>query len=470
MVDATFDTPDQSSISAAPEPAPTDTRRTTPTPSPDAPEIGRQGWLFLIALAAIAGLAELAIVIINLSTLPVFLDRGLHLPQLVGISFSVFYLCEALGNSPMGALSDRLGRRPLMVAGALISMTTCLLMSSLRLPPGGSVLLVSAAVLALRAVDGLGAAMYWPALFASVGDKLHSERQAQGMSVLNVTYLVGIAFGPVIGGICNENLGREFSLNQAERYVPSFLVAATCFAVIALVSAFIAPKKQPQSLSSAGSHGVENPHSGTPLNAIKRAVREIPFVLLMGFLVFFSTAGLIPPYLKSFVMDRFDLSESGFGTMMLYPAVVIGALSFPLGHLCDRIGKARAIQIGLGIVAGALWLLLMVQQFWAGVAVGSLLGIGFILCFPSYMAYISERAGAEERAGMIGAARMAQGIGALSGATLSSFLYHADSRHLTIFVCAAALVSVGWLLSLFVIHPLKPGTSPSAPPTTGGDA
>jgi DHA1 family multidrug resistance protein-like MFS transporter len=438
---------------------------------PDA-KISRQDWLFLIALASIAGLAELAIVIINLSTNPIYLDKGLHLPQLVGISLSVFFLAEALGNAPFGAISDRWGRRPMMVLGALLSVGTCVAMACLRPPTDGTgILLVSAAVLGLRVVDGIGAAMYWPALFASVGDRLPPERQAQGMSILNVTYLVGIAFGPVIGGLCNENLGRQFSPNQPERYIPSFMVAALCFGIIAMIAAIIAPRRPthtthqeiaaqtPDTLPDTSSG---NPHTGTPLAAIQRAIREIPFLLLMGFLIFFASAGLIPPYLKNFIMHRFDVSESTFGTMLLYPAIIIAALSFPLGKFCDRCGKPRAIQIGLGIVSVALWALLVVQEVWAVIAIGSLLGIGFILAFPSYMAYVSEIAGPKERAGMIGAVRMAQGIGALSGAAISSTLYTADAKHLTIFVVASALITIGFALSLFVIRPLSPQISDMA--------
>ncbi len=444
------------------------TSEKTSAPPPGTPPSGgkestftRPEWIFLIALACIAGLAELAIVIINFSTMPIYLKNGLKLPNLAGLSLSVFLLAEALGNSPMGALSDRFGRRPMILAGATISVVTCLLTVALRVPETeAGVLLLTVGLLTLRVLDGMGAAMYWPAIFASIGDRLPPERQAQGMSILNVTYLVGIAFGPFIGGLLNDNFGQRYNEYQPERYAPSFFVAALCFGLIGILAAIFTPRKakhaiQPEESAPelAAVSAADSAHGGAPMVAIKRAFREVPLVLLMGFLIFFGTAGLLSPSLKTYVMERLAISESIFGSLMLYPAVIIAGLSFPLAKTCDRWGKSRSIKLGLGIVAAALWGLLFIHQPWTVVAIGVLLGIGFLLSFPSYMAYVSELGGSE-RAGMIGAVRMAQGIGALLGAAFSSTLYALDPQHHAIFICASSVVTVGWILSLFVIRPL----------------
>ncbi len=93
------------------------------------------------------------------------------------------------------------------------------------------------------------------------------------------------------------------------------------------------------------------------------------------------------------------------------------------------------------------------------VALGSLLGIGFVLAFPAYMAYIADLTGPRERGGMIGAVRMAQGVGALLGAALSAPIYKLDAEHLILFCVAASLLTLGFALSLFYIRerPAPPG-------------
>ena len=79
-------------------------------------------WLFLLALCAVSALAELGFVIVNISSLPMLLEQGLGLASLPGIAMAIFYTAEAVGNSPMGALADRVGRRMMMFLGAMLCL------------------------------------------------------------------------------------------------------------------------------------------------------------------------------------------------------------------------------------------------------------------------------------------------------------------------------------------------------------
>ncbi len=431
---------------------------------------------FLFALASVAGLAELAFILVNVSALPIFLKNGLGLPNLQGLALAAFYLAEALGNSPMGTLSDRIGRRRLMVAGALISTVTSLCTAFLRPPhsdPTGLLHLgVVAAVIGLRLLDGLGAAMLWPAVFATVGDRVPQAKQAQAMSALNITYLVGIAFGPTVGGYVNEHFGGMGGANDPSRYTPSFFAAAICFAITAGIAYVVGPTRSVRKAAAnatapeiaaamttaepntphttIGTDAHEGGHGGATLAALKKAVREVPALMLLGFLIFFGV-GLIAPYAKTFLMEKFTLSESQFGTLLLWPALIIGAVSLPVGKLADMWGKPRAIHIGMAVCSAALWAIMTLEHALAVVLAGALLGVGFIMAFPAYMAYLADLTGPEERAGMIGAVRMAQGVGALLGAAFSSVLYGLDDKHLVIFIAASVLVTLGWGLSLFTI-------------------
>lgn len=426
-------------------------------------------WPFLLALAGVAGLAELAFIMVNVSALPVYLEFGLGLPKLVGFSLGSFYLAEALGNSPMGALGDRLGRRRLMVAGALLSVCTCLATAFIRVPSGGGPLawLAIGGLLTLRLLDGIGAAALWPALFASVSDRVDEKRQAQAMSILNITYLLGIAFAPFVGGLVNDTWGQGLSERDPARYTPSFFVAAACFAAAALLAYFVAPRRSEHPHDAPHDHrqevlGEEGPaaaHTSTfSLDAVRRAFQTVPMLMLLGFLTFLGI-GLIAPYAKLFAMKRYVISESTFGTLLLYPALLIAAVAVPLGRLTDRWGKARSIRGGMGVCALSLWFILFIKSEWAVVVLGSLLGIGFVLAFPAYMAYIADQSGPRERGGMIGAVRMAQGIGAMLGTYISPILYKLDEEHLILFCVAAAFLTLAFGLSLLYIRERPAGNA-----------
>jgi DHA1 family multidrug resistance protein-like MFS transporter len=220
---------------------------------------------------------------------------------------------------------------------------------------------------------------------------------------------------------------------------------------------------QAEVLGEAGAAAAHDPDEHAPafsLDAIRKAMRTVPMLMVLGFITFLGI-GLIAPYVKLFAMKRFEISESTFGTLLLYPALLIAALAVPLGRLSDVWGKSRSIRAGMGMCALSLWAILLIRSEWVVVVLGSLLGIGFVLAFPAYMAYISDQSGPRERGGMIGAVRMAQGVGALLGAALSAPLYKLDPEHLILFCTAAGLLTLGFVLSLLTI---RERAQPAAPP------
>ena len=406
-------------------------------------------WLFLLALCAVSALAELGFVIVNISALPLFLEFGLQLPSLVPLALVPYYLVEALAGSPMGALADRVGRRRLMVIGACVSVATCLATSQIRGQQGAAAVLgITAIVLLLRALDGFGAAMLWPNVYAAAADRVASERQAQANTLITMAYMATIAIGPKVGGWLNDTFGAAFHQNQPERYMPSFLFAAGCFAATAVLSYFIAPRRNVTPQGHAE-------HTSVDKTALLRAFQTAPWLLgLIGMI--FIAIGLIGTQAKTYLMHRFGFTtEESFGNLMLAPAVLIGIVAAPLGRLSDKWGKTRAIRLGTALCAIAIWgLLYSPYQSWVALF-GAILGSGFVLAFPAYMAYIADLAPENEKGAMIGSVRMVQGIGAGVGALLSALLRGQGASVHTLFIVAASVLTVGFFLSLIVVKERK---------------
>ncbi|MGC4042547.1 MAG: MFS transporter [Armatimonas sp.] len=405
--------------------------------------------LFLFALCAISFLAELGFVIVNISNLPLFLEHGLQLPNLPGIALATYYLIEALANSPMGTLADRLGRRRLMVLGTCVSILTCLATSQLRNPGGAMAWGVVALVLLLRALDGLGAAALWPNVYAAVGDRVSPARQARANTFITMAYMASIPLAVKVGGWMNKTLGASHTPEDPLHYLPAFFFAAGCFAATSLLSYFVAPRKVEQHhiTEAEAEHA---PGAGVSLVGLKTALKTCPWLLGLIFLIFISI-GLIAPYMQSYFIQRFHIDEDDFGNLMLGPAVLIGLAATPLGHLSDTWGKTRTIRLGTALCAVALWGILFSPIPTMLIVLGTLLGVGFVMAFPAYMAFVASLAPEAERGGMIGAARMAQGVGAMLGSVLSSPLYTVDTHHHFIFYLAASILTLGFLLSLIVV-------------------
>ena len=121
--------------------------------------------------------------------------------------------------------------------------------------------------------------------------------------------------------------------------------------------------------------------------------------LLMTFMIFLGI-GFIMLYIKTFAGERngpFHMNERVFGNTLVVPALLIGALSVPMGTLGDKIGKARAVKIGLFLCMVAYWALLAFPNRHTLVGFGTLIGLGFVLAFPAWMALVTEQSGSNQR-------------------------------------------------------------------------
>ena len=436
------------------------------------PRTIRQNLPFLIGIASVAMFVEMAYAIVNFSTLPLYIDKAMRLPHYVGLIGATVLFAQAILNGPMGMLSDRMGRRKLLVAGPLCSVLSCV--GTVALQGHGGVL-GALAMITLRILDGAGAAMLWPALYATIGDKVSHKEQAGAMSILNATYMIGLALGPFVGGELNVRLGGMHSDTSALRYAPSFWAAAVLFAIAAIMAFIVAPsraqEKQHRVLEaleaktskesvdtkeeSIDGHG----GSAASLEDIKIALKRVPMLLLLGFLIFLAV-GIIAPNVKLYTYDVLEMTEDAFGRMMLVPALIIAALAVPVGRLGDKWGKARSVQIGLALCVLSLWFIILVHAQWVLVAMGILIGIGYILAFSSYMAHVSEVAGNQARASISGAVLTAQGVGMGVGyALFASPLYQIN--HILPFYVAAALLTLSLGLSFVALKKRSPEPSSS---------
>lgn len=385
-----------------------------------------------------AGFAELGYVTLNISAMPVYLREvvGLGESTITAVG-SVFLLTEAVLRAPMGMLSDQIGRRRLIVLGPLLTVFTSL-MTLLASHPLHFV--------ALRALDGLGAAMLWPAAYAAIGDSVPAHKRAWAMSFLNMTYMSGIALGPLAGGLANDLSGAK----QA-----SFYLTACLFAIATLIAWLFYPR------DGRTSRLVDTPPSEKlSVKAFVSALRAAPGHMLLAFVVFFGM-GLIMLLVKLYAMDEFGVSETVFGVGLVAPALVIAALSLPLGRLADRLGRKRSIRWGLTLAAGIIWSVVAPSQppiAWVLVA-AALGAISFVLTFAAWMAELSE-IDPKRRGVILGAAGTAQGVGSILGALLGGFLYEhvplsvgelTIPAHRTPFIGCALMLTLGAALSWLVL-------------------
>ena len=481
--------------------------------SPTDSEPAAKSWLkATLPVAMIAAFAELGLGVINNSAMPIYITHGLGLnTEIFTLVMIPFFLSEVLFKSPLGVFADRWGRKPLMVVGPAISIVTPLVLVSVNYPVHQIVLPYLFLFAFLRLLDGVGAAALWPAMFAYIGDHVVQEKRSSAMGLLNVMYMMGLALGFLAGGWVNDTFGPvlsgEASLRSALMHVrhalgtsvrnklhmqpvfgghlhiqaltihasklglavqidrpaqfhPSFYLGSLLFAIATIV-ALLALKDRAtdrtQGIREHSDHG-----ESMTWDKFVAALKTVPNLMLIAFVAFLGI-GCIALLVKVFAYDELGVTETEFGLLILKPAIVIAALAVPLGHLSDKFGKVQSVRVGFFVAALGMWTMVGMYHTPAirdvgMICGGTLLGIGFVLAFPAWMALLTTVSADHLRGTVIGAVSTAQGIGMLMGAVIGGVLYHRGSSnphlaHILPFAASAVILSISAVLTVIMIRP-----------------
>jgi MFS family permease len=108
------------------------------------------------------------------------------------VAFSALTISRVLFQIPLGRVSDRLGRRPLIIGGLIIMALSTFPMGSVR---------TTAELVALRVFQGLAAAAIAAPAFAVAADLASAGGEGRQMSIVTMGFTLGIAIGPLIAGV-----------------------------------------------------------------------------------------------------------------------------------------------------------------------------------------------------------------------------------------------------------------------------
>lgn len=417
---------------------------------------------FVRRMLWVALLAEIGYAVLNISTMPVYLkaDRGFGAFG-VSLVLVAFLLSEAVMKGPMGHLADRVGAKRLMLIGPVITLVTSLLSLVLpRFDPGVGEPLEITMFAVLRLADGVGAAMLWPAAFALMGDAVQDRERQQAMSLLNMCYLVGIALALPIGGIVEDLTGGRLAPFSGA-YSGGLYLSAGLFLVVVL-----AVWRLPQP-AHVEHRPIPAHEEGFNLRAFLETARQIPTYLLLS-AVTFCGIGFPMANVKLFALEEFKLSGAQFGALVFPCAIAMAVFAVPLARFGERIGRARAVHVGLALCSLGMIVICLGGFFpffrstWVLALGGLPVGIGFLLTIPAWLASVSDL-DPNKRAANVGAVMTAQGLGAIVGAPLGGLAYQGlvpvgermglgnSFGHYSPFMGTAICITIGFLLSLKIL-------------------
>ncbi len=317
--------------------------------------------------------------------------------SLLAAGYALMYLLFA----PLwGRLSDRLGRRPLLVLGLTgfaIGQAACGLATSL------------AAVYAIRLATGIFSAAIIPAAFAFAADITSEEDRTRGMAQLSAAGGIGFVIGPALGGLLGGIKFPDEGLPFADFSLPYF--AATGCALLALYTLrrlkepqVPATEQRPDSVAwTALAHRIGLPLAVAMVGQTAVALFETSFVLHAR-----SSLGMSLVEIGAVFMTC--------GLVML--VVQIGAVA----RLADRFGEVHLASAALVLMGLSLGPLSSARGTTTVFALVALYGIGMGLLAPVVSALVSRRGGAHAGAAL-GLESGAKSLGLIAGPLLGGVLF-----------------------------------------------
>jgi MFS family permease len=136
-----------------------------------------------------------------------FADHGLGIAA-IGLIKGLYPLLWGIGQIPAGQLADRIGRKLLIVTGMLVQAAGLLLALAVLDRP------LLAGILSAVAL-GLGTAMVYPALIASVSDHAHPTWRANALGTYRFWRDIGYAAGALVAGVLADTLGLNATVLAA---------------------------------------------------------------------------------------------------------------------------------------------------------------------------------------------------------------------------------------------------------------
>lgn len=335
--------------------------------------------------------------------LPIYARRfGVSLAA-VGGTVAAFGLARLLLNMPLGALSDRWGRRFLLVGGPLVvsvSMVGCGL-------AGGIVSLT-----AWRFVAGAGSAMYMTGALVYLADVSTLANRARLIGFNQGALLFGQSIGPGLGGLIAEQFGIR---------APFFFIAGST--LIAGVYGWARLEEtRPSRRAVATVADGPTAKSGLRRRLAVLGSRAFLAVALVNFAVFFTRASSRLTMIPLAGTDRFGLGVGEVGAVLTAMAVVNLVLLPAASSAADRWGRVRVITPSMVLSAGGLALLALAGDTTVFLAGAGVLALATSIGGPAPAAFAADSVPPENRGFSLGLFRTFGDLGLMVGPPLLGFV------------------------------------------------
>ena len=323
--------------------------------------------------------------------LPLYAERYGAGPVGAAWLLAIYSLMQFLFAPWWGRLSDRVGRRPVLLVGLFGAAA-----SYLAFGLAGSL----ATLFIARAVNGVMGANVGVAQ-AYIADVTEPRDRARGMGMIGAAFGLGFIFGPALGGVLS-------------RWGPAapFVGAAVLAALNGVLAWYRLPESLPPEARAAA-----RPASGlgARLATVLAAGPRLRRLYLAGFLATLALAA-VEAIVGLWAARRWAATAEmvGYG-FAIVGVVAAAAQGLMVGPLVRRLGERRSALVGLGVLAAAMALIPAAPSLPLVVAALALWALGHAAATPAISAMVSHQGGASEQGRLLAASQSLSALGRVLG-------------------------------------------------------
>lgn len=333
--------------------------------------------------------------------LPTFASKQLGVSDLgIGILIAVFSFMQFIFNPVLGKLSDRIGRRPIMLATQSLTVVSYLLFAfsnSFEL------------VLVSRILAGLGGSNIGVAQ-AYIADITSREERSKGMGMIGAAFGLGFIFGPVIGAVLSKYSYSIAGLGSA------------AFSLIALVFALV---RLPESLKEKKS-AEKFQFRIFDFAFTKKVVMNssVGFLVVLFFIIIFSFSNIYGTYsILGYKVFHFTDQQNGmlFGISGIVGVIIQAGL---MKTISQKFSDRSIVLGGLIFTVIGLALIPYGQNFVGEAIVISLMAIGTGILQPVIPAMISKYSPEDQQGAILGVNQSISAFARVLGPLWGGFSFH----------------------------------------------
>lgn len=376
--------------------------------------------------------------------LPFYATRFGASPALYGVLFACHPFAQLTTAPLWGRLSDRYGRRPMILSGLTVSVFAYAafgLADTLAL------------LFAMRLLQGVGGGTSG-VVQAYVADAMPAAERTKALGWLTAAISGGGMLGAGLGSLVSP-LGAQ---------APGFVAAGLCLANV--VSAwFFLPEPPPHDEPAGVTHPARRSLRGSILEVLKHPLApasSLIWIYAVGMMAFFALNGVFALYLK----DRFGVTQETIGYYFVYIAganLVIRALL--LGPAVRRVGDVGVLRLGAISLIVGLTLLPLLDHLAAVALVVLFVPIGTAFLFPATTSLISRLVSRREAGQALGVQQSFGGVSRMLGPLWAGATYALDPRY-PFWLAAALMMGVSVLARQVRAEPAKPRQPTPVSPET----